>query len=337
MKKVFITGINGFIGSNLAKRLVEEGFEVLGLVRKTSDLSFIKNLNVQLFYGDISNHTTLKSKWFENVDTVFHVAGLAADWGKYQKFYKINVEGTQNIAHIASKVGVNRFVYISTVAFHGFGKTNIKENDPIPTKLIPYAKTKWLAEQWLWNFSKSTNMAITAIRPGNVFGPNDRTFMLKYLEAIEKGKFAQINQGKAKTCPTFIFNLIDAIILASTHTNAIGEAFIVTDGLEINWNTFNNLLAKELGIKLKKTSIPFWLAMAIAKTYYGIHSFLNIKSEPFLTPYRINNGGKDYHFSIEKIKNMLGYTPKYDINTSIKITIDWYKKFRKKSHALQHG
>jgi nucleoside-diphosphate-sugar epimerase len=329
MKKAFITGINGFIGSNLAKQLIDQGIEVYGLVRKSSDLSFIKGLNLKLFRGDITNPGTLIPEWFNDIDTVFHVAGLAADWGPYGLFYKINVEGTQNIAKISAQAGVKRFVYISTVAFHGFGRTNIKETDPVPKKLIPYAKTKWLAEQWLWNFSKNTGMEITAIRPGNVFGPNDRTFMLKYLDAMEKGKFAQINHGKAKTCPTFILNLTNAIILAATHQNAPGNAFIVTDGLDIDWNTFNNLLAEEMGIKLKNTSIPYSIAMAAAKLYYALHSALGLKPEPFLTPYRINNGGKDYHFSIEKIKSMLGFTPPYDLKTAVRMTVQWYKDFKK--------
>ncbi len=330
MERAFITGVNGFIGSNLAKKLIDNGIKISGLVRKSSDLSFIKDLDITLHHGDITELHSLNKGWLENIDTVFHVAGLAADWGPYDKFHKINVEGTRNIATLASEAGVKRFVYISTVAFHGFGRTNIKEDDPVAPKLIPYAKTKWLAEQWLWQFAKDTKMEITAIRPGNVFGPNDRTFMLKYLEAMEQGKFAQINHGKAKTCPTFIYNLTDAIILAATHPKAPNEAFIVTDGLDITWNTFNNLLAKEMGIKLKNTSLPYSVAMAAAKLYFGIHSALGLKTEPFLTPYRINNGGKDYHFSIEKIKTMLGFKPAYDIETAVKLTVEWYKSIKTK-------
>ncbi len=330
MKRVFITGVNGFIGSNLAKKLIEKGIVVSGLVRKTSDLSFVKGLDITLHYGDITDSSSLDRGWLEKVDTVFHVAGLAADWGTYDKFYKINVEGTRNVATMASKAGVKRFVYISTVAFHGFGKTNIKEDDPIAPKLIPYARTKWLAEQWLWQFAEDTSMEITAIRPGNVFGPNDRTFMLKYLEAMERGKFAQINHGKAKTCPTFIYNLVDAVMLAATHPQAPNEAFIVTDGLDITWNSFNRLLAKEMGIKLKNTSLPYPVAMAVAKLYFGIHEILGLKTEPFLTPYRINNGGKDYHFSIEKIQSVLGFQPAYDIETAVKMTVEWYKTIKRK-------
>ena len=329
MKKVLVTGANGFIGSSLVKKLLANNVEVTGLVRKTSDLSFLEGLNVNLVYGDIADKDSLKKDWFEGADVVFHVAGLAADWGPFDRFKKVNFEGTVNVAKLASDAGAGRFVYISTVAFHGFGRTNIKEDDPPAKDLIPYAATKLMAENWLWEFAKDTDMEITAIRPGNVFGPNDRTFMLKYLKEIEKGKVPQINYGRSKTCPTFIHNLTDAILLAATHPKAVGEPFIVTDGLDITWDQFNRKLVSELGAEYKPVSIPYGVAMAAAKVYYGIHSLLGIKKEPFLTPYRINNGGRDYHFSIEKIKNTLGFKPAYDLDTAVKMTVEWYKSIKK--------
>jgi nucleoside-diphosphate-sugar epimerase len=321
---ILVTGANGFIGSNLVKRLVNEGHNVKSLVRKTSDLSFLDKVPTELFYGDISDKESLQ-KAMQNVDLVFHVAGLAADWGPYELFEKINFKGTQNVAKVASEAGVKKMVYISTVAFHGFGKVNMTEASPIAKDLIPYAKTKYLAEQWLWDFQNSTDMKITAVRPGNVYGVNDRTFMLKYLEAMETGKFMEVNKGRSKTCPVFIDNLIDIITLVSREDKANGEAFIATDGLDINWHTFNSKLADALQVKLPKASIPYSVAYPVAKMYYGVHKMLGLKSEPFLTPYRINNGGKDYHFSIQKLQKYFDYKPKTDLDTAIEKTVHWYK------------
>ncbi len=322
--KVLITGANGFIGSNLVKRLISEGHHVRGLVRRTSDLSFLKDSPVDLIYGDISDINSLQ-KAMTSVDLVFHVAGLAADWGPYELFERINYTGTKNVAKTAATAGVKKMVYISTVAFHGFGKTNMTETSPIAKDLIPYAKTKYMAEQWLWEFQQKTDMKITAVRPGNVFGVNDRTFMLKYLDAMETGKFMEVNKGRSKTCPIFIDNLIDIITLVSREDKANGQAFIATDGLDINWHTFNTKLAEALGVKLPKASIPYSIAYPVAKMYYGVHKALGLKSEPFLTPYRINNGGKDYHFSIQKLQSYFDYTPRIDIDTAVEKTVAWYK------------
>jgi nucleoside-diphosphate-sugar epimerase len=321
---VLVTGANGFIGSNVVKRLLSENYTVNALVRKTSDLRFLKKLKLNYFYGDITDYNSIESA-FKNVDKVIHVAGLAADWGKYEKFEKINFKGTINVAKAAANEKVKRFVYISTVAFHGFGKTNVTENEPPDEYLIPYAKTKYMAEQWLWEYAKVVSMEITAIRPGNVYGVNDRTFISKYIDAMISGKFAEINHGNAKTCPVYVENLVDVIMLVLNKSKAVNNAYIATDGLDITWHRFNTLLAEKLEIKPEFPSIPYKVAMAAAKIYCGIHSFLNLKSEPFLTPYRVNNGGLDYHFCIDKLKRHFNYQPKIDLNTALLKTVEWYK------------
>ena len=323
MENILVTGANGFIGSNLVKRLVDDGYKVRSLVRKTSDLTFLEGINTELIYGDITEVQSLH-KAEQGIDKVYHVAGLAADWGPYKRFEEINFIGTQNIANSAYQNNVKKLIYISTVAFHGFGNINITEESPVSKNLIPYSKTKYLAEKWLWDFSSKTGMPVTAVRPGNVFGINDRTFISKYIDAMLKGKFLELNKGKSKTCPVYIENLIDIITLVGNEDKANGEAFIATDGLDIDWHTFNTKLADALNIKLPKASLPYFVAMPVAKLYYGIHRLLQIKSEPFLTPYRINNGGKDYHFSIDKLKKYFDYSPKVDIDNAISKTVKWY-------------
>ena len=325
--KALVTGANGFIGSNVVKRLLQEDVEVNVLVRKSSDLKFLKGLDVTYFYGDITDYATLEPS-VKGVEKVFHVAGLAADWGTYERFEKINFKGTINVAKAAAAARVKRFIQISTVAFHGFGKTNVVEDDPPAENLIPYAETKWMAEQWLWEYAKVVSMEITAVRPGNVFGINDRTFISKYIDAMLAGKFAEVNHGRSKTCPVYIENLVDIILLVSKEENAVGNAYLATDGLDITWHEFNSLLAEKLQIKLKNSSIPFGLAMAAAKIYYGIHSLLNLKSEPFLTPYRINNGGLDYHFSIQKLKDHFNYSPNINLDIALTRTVNWYRSIK---------
>ena len=323
MSKVLVTGSNGFIGSNLCKRLVAEGHEVRALVRKTSNLHFLEGISVELVYGDITEPGTLPAA-MEGVEKVFHVAGLAADWGPYALFEKVNFQGTKNVALAASKAGVKRLIYISTVAFYGFGKQNVTEEFPQAKNLIPYAQTKYLAEQWLWEFRKDTAMEITAVQPGNVYGVNDHTFISKYIDALLTGTFAEVSHGKSKTCPVFVDNLVDIILLVAGESKADGNAYIATDGLNITWHEFNSALGGKLGVKLPKASLPYWLAMLAAQSYYAVHRFLKIKKEPFLTPYRINNGGKDYHFSIQKLKDHFQYKPKTELETALQKTVKWY-------------
>ncbi len=325
MKKYFITGINGFIGSNIARKLIDQGHEVTGIVRKTSDQRFLKDLDVKLFYGDITDRESLVEP-MKGVDVVIHVAALASDWGHYDLFYKINVEGTKNVAEIANQEGVKRFVLISSTVLHGFtNRRFVTEDYELPTTIFPYCETKKLAEQWLFEYAKTTNMEITAIRAGNVFGVNDHTFAEKYLEALEKGKAGYIDGGKHWTCPVFSENLIDAIILASEKPEAVGEAIIITDGYEIDWKTFTEKMADALGAKRPTLSTPYWLGYSIAGLLEGVYKIFRSKNPPLLTRYRISNGGTDYHFSIDKAKRILGYEPKVDLDEAIKRTVQWYR------------
>jgi len=325
MQTILITGVNGFIGSHVAERLLKEGHTLRGLVRKTSDLSLIEDFDIQLFYGDITEPDTLPPA-VRGADIVVHVAGLASDWGPYERFYRINVEGTQNIARAADRAGVKRFVHISTVALHGFGhKQAVDESFPMADTIFPYNESKKEAERWLFEFARKTKMEITAVRPGNVYGPRDHTFIDKYLEALEQGKIAYIDGGRHKTCPVYIENLTDGIILACFKAEAAGQPFIITDGLDITWKEFTNALADAMGLKRPKLSVPYVLVYGIAWAMETVYKILRIQTPPLLTRYRAMNGGRDYYFSIEKAHRVLGYKPLVLFEEAIRRTVDWYK------------
>jgi len=324
MKTCLITGINGFIGSNLAKRLIEEGHKVKGLIRKSSDLKFLSGMDIELHYGDITDLDSVIEA-SKGCDRIFHVAALASDWGHYDKFYRINVDGTLNVAQAAVANKVDRMVYISTVAMYGFGRTNVKEEDSKPITGFAYNDTKKIAEDKVFEFAKNNNLNITALKPGNVYGINDHTFIEKYLDALVSGKVAYVAGGKSKTCPVYIENLLDAVMLASEKDEAVGETFFVTDGLDITWKEFTEKLAEEMGLKKPKQSFPFGLAFAIGSILEFIYKSIGSKTPPLITRYRVSNGGLDYTFSIDKAKKLLGYNPRIELATAIKRSVAWYK------------
>jgi len=326
MSKILISGINGFIGSNLAEFLINMGHTVSGIVRKTSDLSFLSGLKVELFEGDITIPNTL-SEPLKDQDIVIHAAGLASDWGPYRRFYTVNVEGTQNMARAAAAGGVKRFVHISTVALHGFhNQRHVDESFAMANTIFPYNETKKLAERWLFEFAESTAMEITAVRPGNVFGPKDHTFIEKYLKALQKGKGAYVDRGRHWTCPTYIENLTDGIAKACFNKRAAKEAFIITDGLQINWKEFTESFCAVLGIEAPHLSIPYNIAYAAAWLMESVYKIFRISRPPLLTRYRISNGGRDYHFSIKKAEQLLGYRPHVPFGQAVRRTVAWYRK-----------
>jgi len=195
---------------------------------------------------------------------------------------------------------------MSSTAIHGFRHDHpVSENDPL-NPVFEYSTSKMEAEQWLFEFARESSVEITAIRPGNVYGPDDHTFIEKYIVALQSGKIAYINHGKSLTCPTYIGNLTDAVYLAAYHPDAVNEAFIITDGLDINWQQFTENITEKMGLKKPRLSIPLGFALGLASVVEGLYKLVGSKTAPFITRYRVSNGGTDYHFSIEKAKKSLG-------------------------------
>lgn len=323
MEHYLITGVNGFIGSHAARRILKEGHKVRGLVRKTSNLDYLKDLDIELVYGDVTRPDTLKNVT-KGVDRVIHVAGIASDWGAYKDFRRVNYQGTLNMARAAVEAGVKRFVHISSTAVHGFGFRDIEEGRPKGTALNAYSETKKNAEEWLFEFSRIVPMEITVFRPGNVYGPDDHTFIDKYLDALVTGKIAYVNKGRSLTCPVYIDNVVEGIWLGCFAEGAVGEAFFLTDGLEITWREFTEMLADALGAKRPTFSIPLGVGFVAALILEGIYKLIPFIGEPAITRYRVRNGGQDYHFSINKARKLLNYSPVVPLDEAVKRTAAWY-------------
>ena len=320
-----VTGINGFIGSHVSQRLLSRGHRVRGVVRRTSDLSFLQGQDPELFFGDITDRESLAAP-MKGVEVVVHVAGMASDWGPFDRFYDVNVTGTRNMAVEAYLAGVRRFVHVGTTAVHGFpGFSNLAESASMPESNFPYCETKRVAENWLFDFARTVPMEISSIRPGNVFGPRDHTFIEKYLEAMEKKKLAYVSGGRCLTAPTYVENLVDAIEAACVEPRVAGEAFFITDGLDITWKAFTEKFATALGVNAPRLSVPFTVAYALGYASEKLYHLLKISSPPMITRYRVSNGGRDYHFSIDKARSLLGYDPAVNFENAVENTVHWYR------------
>lgn len=319
---ILVTGANGFIGSHVVERLLRDGRKVRGLVRASSDLTFLKGVDVELVRGDITDRASLDEP-MRGVDIAVHVAAFVSDWDPRDQCRSVNVHGTRNVIDAARTAGVRRLVHISTAALHGFpGARNQDESTPMPETPFAYCESKKQAEREVF----ASGLDATAIRPGNVFGPRDHTFIDKYAQALEQGKAGYIAGGRSWTCPVYVENLADAIALACFEPAAAGEAFLATDGLDIDWRTFTEKLADALGVKRPRLSVPFWLAYRLAAVMEGAYKAVGAAHAPLLTRYRVCNGGRDYHFSIAKARRVLKYEPKVGLEEALRRTVRWYRE-----------
>jgi len=113
--KCLVTGSTGYIGSNLTKRLITEGHQVIGLTHKSKPI-LKQGKNLTYIQADITDSKSLnKALSNKNIDVVFHCAAYVKDYGKKNDFYQINYYGTKNLVAITKELGVSRFIYIGRI------------------------------------------------------------------------------------------------------------------------------------------------------------------------------------------------------------------------------
>jgi len=322
---VFVTGANGFVGAALSKELQDRGETVRGLVRKTSDLSLLEGTEIELIYGSLSDPASI-AKGTEGAEIVFHAAAAVSDWGSWDYFRRINVEGTRHVLNAAAAAGVKRVVLISSVAVHSFiDARNMDEESPQDPTPYPYCQTKREAEELALSYHREGKVEVAIARPGDVWGPGDRTSLLKMASMLEAGAMGYIGGGEKLGAFAYIDNLVQGIILCGYSPEAAGEAFILTDGTAMTWRTYFEKLTAALDVPKPRFSLHPLLAWTAASVMECIFRLFRLPGRPPLTRYLVDHMRCDTHFSIAKAEVMLGYRPEIDTEEGIRRTAAWFR------------
>jgi len=327
--KVLVTGASGFIGSNLCEKLIEKGFEVRALILPGSPEWYLEGIEVEKVYGDVCQPETLE-KAAQGIEVIFHLAGIARDWGRWRDFIRVNAQGTENIARAGAKAGVKKILFASSVAVHHyrdiFDGTEELERD---CGHFAYGKSKILAEDKLKAVAKESRIEYVIIRPAVFpFGPRDTTSFYRMAQAIEKGIFGYINSGRSKITVGYVENLCEGMVLAGTLEQAKNQVFLISDQA-IAWRELVEKFARELGVPPPRLNTPFPIAWLVAGMMELVWKLFFFPGEPLLTRYRVRVASKNLIFSSQKIERMLGWKPRVGLEEGIKKTVEWYQKAKR--------
>ncbi len=174
--KVFVTGGTGFIGSNLIRLLLEQGYQVKALVRSTSSIQNLDGLKLEMVQGDLNDQDIWTS--MRGCSALFHVAAHYSLWqADKAQLYRDNVLGTRSILRAADRAGVSRIVYTSSVAAIGAGchgeVLDETHQTPVEHLIGEYKKSKFLAEQEARK-AVEAGQDIVIVNPTSPIGPWDR-------------------------------------------------------------------------------------------------------------------------------------------------------------------
>jgi nucleoside-diphosphate-sugar epimerase len=304
-----ITGGAGFIGSNIARRLIAEG----EFVRIIDNFSTGKKRNIddiidksELIEGDIRN-AEIAIEALRDMDFIIHQAAIPSVPRSIKDpitSNDVNITGTLNLLNAAKNKGIKRFIYASSSSVYGDTPVLPKREDMHPNPQSPYAVTKLTGEYYCNVFYRVFGIPTVSLRYFNVFGPYQDPES-QYAAVIPRFIIAILNQksplvygdGEQSRDFTFVENIVEANILSCKNDNASGKIFNIACGERF---TINRLL-KEL--------------------YYLTDKEFN----PVYTDPR-QGDIRHSHADISSAREIIGYEPEVDFKGGIKKTVEWFKK-----------
>lgn len=322
--KALVSGANGFTGSYLTKHLLDKGYDVRVLVRKSSNLNALEGLPVEYSYGDLSDNVPLDDSVMADIDIVYHVAALFRAENVPQKlFWDVNLGGTKKMLEAAKIANVKHFVHCSTVGVQG------EIDNPPATEEAPYKpgdyyqESKRDGEIFALEFFQREGLPGTVVRPVGIYGPGDDRF-LKLFRYIYNDKFRMIGDGNVLYHMTFVEDLVKGIALAGEKESGLGEIFTIGGEGYVTLNELVAEISKAYNKPVSNFRIPVWPVWTAGLLCEILCKPLGI--DPPIYRRRVDFFIKDRAFDISKAKQKLDYEPQMSLSEGVQITADWYKE-----------
>jgi nucleoside-diphosphate-sugar epimerase len=324
-----LTGATGFIGGRLAERLVQEGYAVRCLARPSSNTSALEQLDVEVSVGDLTDASSLAGA-VAGCRYVCHCGALVSDWATTDEIIRINVGGTRKLLEAAAAASVRRFVHFSTTDVYGHPDDRVIEETCTATRFRNwYAQTKLEAEAEVRRVEGTRALNAVILRPATVYGPGSTDVIGEIARAVRGRHMLLIDRGRPVAGLCYVENLIDAALLALRHDAAPGNAFNVSDGLDVTWRQLTDDLAGGLGCPTVRWSLPYPLAnglgFALEHGYRLLRRTTGISAPPLLSRQAVQVLGKNQDFSNRKLRETLGWEPHVDYGAGLEATLAWLR------------
>lgn len=248
-EKVFLTGASGFVGKNLAARLVEDGFQLTCMVRDTGEpgARFLRDLGADLAAGDILSANSVAAVASEARPDVFiHLVGIILERGT-ATFENIHVKGTINALGAASVAGVRRFLHMSALGASPDGGT-------------AYYRTKWEAEAAV----RDSGLPYTIFRPSIIYGPGGDFINMLFRQVRLLPLVPVLGDGRYRMQPVSVFDVAACFSSAVTKNGTLNREYEICGPEALDYNEIVDIIVRALGKRRRKVHIPMPLVRPVA-------------------------------------------------------------------------
>ncbi len=222
---------------------------------------------------------------------------------------------------------MQRFVHLSTTDVYGYpgGRGDRRDLHRATRFRNWYAQTKLEAEAEVRRAERERALEAVILRPATVYGPGSVEVVGEIARAIRARNMLLIDRGRAVAGLCYVDNLIDAALLALSSGAAAGQAFNVTDGLDVTWRQFTDDLAAALGAPRVRWSMPYPLALAIGFSSSTATALLRratgLTTPPLLSRQAVHVLGCSQDFSNRKAREMLRWEPRVGYRDGLEATV----------------
>jgi nucleoside-diphosphate-sugar epimerase len=301
VRKVLVTGSNGFVGSTLCAELQTRNVSHVRAVRN-------KSAKEEIAVGSFQSGSDW-SMALEGCDVVIHLAArvhmMREQGGDRLSDYRVvNVDATLNLARQALSRGVKRFVFVSSIKVNGEQTSGLRFSalDPAAPS-DPYGLSKHEAELALLALASSSEMEVVIVRPPLVYGPGVRANFLRLLQLVRLNiplPFGRINNRRSMVS---VGNLVNFLIVCASHPAAAGNTFLISDDHDVSIAELITLMARAMGRKPRLFPVP--------------ESLLRLGAVAVGKSSAVNRLLESLQVDITPAKSLLGWTPVESVEDAV--------------------
>ncbi len=322
MKKVLITGANGFIGHHLIKSAQDAGLKVYAGVRPSSNTESLKKLNIDIVPINYDVPTALKATLVEfGFNYIIHNAGTTQAQSS-EEFFKVNSQITKNFVDALDGEDVvnEKFILMSSLAAQGPGEIgkSIHVND-VEKPITMYGESKLDAEKHLFASSK---LNFTIFRPTAVYGPREKDLLI-LVKMLKKKLELYIGRKPQQLSFVYVEDLSN-LVVASLNSEQSRKKYIVTDGNSYGRYKFPTIIKQLLQKTTVKLHVPFILINSVAKLLEFTGKFTK-KTSAINTEKIKELTAENWGCDISNTVAELNYIPQYNLQAGLEKTIKWYQ------------